>query len=97
MDFNERSTLNDTRTAVWCETRGFNSMMTLNRESIKHYQRGLAKQLDPLYAKIRDLDMQFSLNNVYREHHKLSAFTKPQIQLLDEEINKENPNTIMNT
>ena len=48
-----------------------------------------------MYTNINSIDMQFSQDDVNREHYKLPPSTKPQTQPMDEEIVRESITTIV--
>ena len=75
----------------------FNNVIGIGLSNAKQYQANLAKQLEPIYATVNNIDSQFSQGNTNREHYKLPPYTKPQTQPSDEEINKESITIIMKT
>ena len=50
-----------------------------------------------MYAKISDIDTEFSKDDANREHYNLPLFAKPQVEPTDEDISKENITTLLKT
>ena len=93
MNFEERTNLMESRTSAYCSLiqtiQVFNGIISSNPASAQQFQSDLQKGLQPIYAKINDIDMQFSKDDTNREHYNLPPFAKLQVQPTDEEINKE--------
>ena len=100
MDFEERTNLMESRTSTYCElikiVQVFNSIISENLANVQQFKSDLQAKVGPLYAKINDIDTQFSKDNANREHYNLPSFTK-QLQPMDEEISKENITTLLKT
>ena len=101
MDFEERTNLMESRTGAYCEliktVHVFSSIISKNPASAQQFKSDLQARVGPLYAKINNIDTQFSKDDANREHYNLPSFTKPQVQPMDEEISKENITTLPKT
>ena len=99
IDLEERTALNESRTSACCDliktVQVFNKITSSNPTNAQQYQENLATQLEPIYTKIADIDIQFSKDKANREHYNLPPFVKPQTQLSDKELYKENITTLI--
>ena len=99
MDFEERRNLMESRTSTYCSMiktiQVFNSIISTNPANAQQFQSDLQTRLESIYAKINEIDTQFSKDDANREHYNLASLEKPQVQPTDKEINQEYITTLL--
>ena len=80
MDLEDRTNLIKSRTSAYCDliktVQVFNNIISTNPPNVQQYKENLTLQLDPIYTKIREIDIQFNKDDSNREHYKLPPFVK---------------------
>ena len=84
MNFEERTNFMESRTSTYGHLiktiQVFNSIISTNPASPQQFQSDLQIRLEPIYAKINEINTQFSKDDANRKHYNLPSFAKPQIR-----------------